>query len=199
MTFHENCINGAAAGCMIESMDAGSTWRVINGTWGGWGESSGIDMLDSTTWLYVVPFTQPSGIWRTADSGNTWTQVFDKFPLPGVARGKNGALYLPEQQGNVLQSTDNGVTWTSLANSPNASTAVAVVGANIYSTFGDITNRTLGMPYSTAAEANPTQWSQFPSPQMTQGAGRNGLTYDPVHHVLYSTNTLSGFWRVVLN
>jgi hypothetical protein len=94
VSMHENCTNGAAPGCVVESKDAGTSWHTIDGIWGQWGEGGTVDILDSQTWLYSVPFTQPAGVYLTTNAGMSWKHVSDSTAMPGVVRGSDGSLVL---------------------------------------------------------------------------------------------------------
>jgi hypothetical protein len=108
-------------------------------------------------------------------------------------RPKDGTYFVSSGQG-VLQSTD-GISWSVVKNSHQARGMVGD-GINIY-TCSDAVNNAKYQPYWFAPENNLTTWQQFPSPPMTRGG--LSLRYDPDHHLLYSTNDLAGFWRVVTN
>ena len=49
--------------------------------------------------------------------------------------------------------------------------------------------------YYTSPLSDGMNWSKMAAPGMTQGG--MDIAYDRQHHVLYSSNSKQGFWRVV--
>jgi uncharacterized protein (TIGR03437 family) len=113
--------HAAATGGVYRSDDGGQTW--VQGATGPFGGSAGIlspwlDPGDSKVlygdWYY--------GLERSADAGMTWAEV----PLPsglaaygyepgGLALDASGTLYLLNDYGYLLRSSDRGVSWTKIA------------------------------------------------------------------------------------
>jgi hypothetical protein len=191
VTPHFTCQGAHSSNCMLETNDAGKTWKVLeNGP--ATAEGGGIPMLDAKTWLWLTQ----AGIWRTTDAGTTWQQVNTGKVSDGFYQGKDGSLYAGADP-NILRSTDNGLTWTSLGNS-TASVSIVGDGTRMFSSNSVCTGRsdTAFQPYSGAIESDPSKWTQIASPPMFVG-GRQ-IAFDPDHHVLYSDSCLEGFWRAVI-
>jgi hypothetical protein len=126
---------------ILKSTDGGSTWTQIAGPFVGPFGSTSLDggafigalavspssssvMLAG---LYTSSSTNPSGVYRTADGGTTWTLVLDgnnSSPNPGTSivfdptNGSNVYAALGNFAGDplftngVYKSTDGGLTWT---------------------------------------------------------------------------------------
>lgn len=122
-------LNDLAFGCgIIRSIDGGSTWALFAGSQ--LGPESGT--LSSTGAIYVDPATAgsttssivlaatSSGIFRSANSGATWTATFTGWTdhLVGTSRDANvlfaGSSSLDASQRGLLRSADKGLTWTLL-------------------------------------------------------------------------------------
>jgi photosystem II stability/assembly factor-like uncharacterized protein len=185
---HFTCVNGHSAHCMLESTDAGTTWRVLENQ-PAMAEDSGQVMINSALWFVATD----SGLWRTADGGASWGDhpvhggvVTDSFYV-----GDNGTFWTTSLNEGVLQSTDQGATWTVLPDSPHVR-AIVGNGETLYTS-----NRNEGspyQPYQSGSETHPTTWPTYPSPSLPRGGWV--LHYDRDHGVLYSSTENNGFWRV---
>ncbi|HEV8245636.1 MAG TPA: hypothetical protein VGP93_07700 [Polyangiaceae bacterium] len=179
---HFACEAPYDSNCMIETTDGGETWTVIEGT-PGMGETGGQVMLDATTWYWVA-----GGLHRTTNAGASWTKISDAGAYPySFYQADNGDFYFGTSSG-ILKSTDGGVSYDLLANSPHA-VGLTGDGTNLYASWQ------WGQGYQTATEANPTSWSELPSPD-SMSVGGWYMKYDPDHHLLFSSNTEAGFWRL---
>jgi hypothetical protein len=197
LSFHATCNPPYAAACFAESLDAGGTWRVVNGRpdWFG-GEASIVYFLDGGgTWIFA---SQTNGLWRTADSGKTWTQVYTNVGghnSTPVYRAKDGAFYLALTSGTVR--SPDGITWTQVQNQTNL--GITGNGTTMYSSVGFPWNPGSGpppyMPFWMSPEADGKNWIQVQSPLMSNGGA---VGYDNDHHILYSANLDAGFWRAIL-
>ena len=81
MTPHFECEVGqgpggipSTKGCILETKDAGATWRILEGAPPA-GEGASQWIIDADTWLWSAYF---EGMWRTANGGATWDPVIDK-------------------------------------------------------------------------------------------------------------------------
>jgi hypothetical protein len=184
VTFHDNCKGSFAPMCMAESTDRGDSWQLFIGPGRGWQENGGPVALGATTWLYAGPV---DGLFYTKDSGKTWEKVAER-PDPWLYLADNGTSFLCAENG-VLSSKDQH-TWTLLANSPKC-TSVISDGVNLYASYQNFFS---GQPFYSAPLADPTRWTNMPSPKVSQGAINMG--YDPDHHVVYASNNLGGLWRL---
>jgi len=186
VTFHNNCKGAFAGGCMAETLDSGTTWRIFMGPLPGWSEGSGPLVLGGST--FIMGTTQ-NGMYYTSDSGAHWEKVG-----PGtdhqMYHSPTGKYYAGSDYG-IHQSPD-GHTWTLITGSPNGYGIIGDGKRLFHSLRSSGQNQ---QPYYTAPESDPTKWTPFPSPNMAHGTVYFG--YDADHHVLYSANTGSGLWRMV--
>jgi hypothetical protein len=194
VTFHVDCVAPYSALCMAESKDGGGTWRVFNGPpqLTGWTEDAGPVVLNETTFFFGAPF---AGLFRTTDSGATWTQVapqgYHRFYASSA-----GWTYMGSAQNGIYRSRDPASSdpslsaWTVI---PNTLTTVggALIGdgqrifaaARSYEQDG------------TTQESDGLTWTPFTPASLSYGS--TWFNYDPVHHALYSTNTNAGLWRYI--
>jgi hypothetical protein len=198
LTFHEACLAPHPATCIVESMNGGDTWRIIDGepTWNG-NEGQVIFFLEnSSTWLWG---SQTNGFWRSPDSGKTW-QAIPKMTtshLQGsqILRTKAGKFFAAGADG-IWTSTDGTVpTWKLVADTGPIVGGLVTDGTDMYAStcyFGGFCNPR----YLHSAETDGQAWTALPnSPTLTQGGN---LGYDKAHKLLYSSNLDAGLWRVVV-
>lgn len=183
---HFTCQNGHTQ-CLLESMDGGATWTILDGAPSA-GEDSGQIMLDSNTWLYAGT----SGLYRTSNAGMSWTQVFPDWIYDSVYKTVGGTYLAMSAQDGVLQSTDT-IKWTAIPNSPSNARALIGDGTSVFTSSRNVAAPY--HPYSFASESNPTNWATYPSPLLPNGGWLLG--YDSSHHILYASTESNGFWRVV--
>ena len=100
---------------LFMSRDGGRTWSDISGSLPkDAGFSSQPLTLDSQTFLLGTSDGAGSGIFRTVDSGGTWTSVYK-----GAVKGRplvaksDGAIYWVTASGGLIKSVDKGMNWTS--------------------------------------------------------------------------------------
>jgi photosystem II stability/assembly factor-like uncharacterized protein len=196
VSFHAPCmIAPHGGGCLAESMDSGATWRIVDSP-AQWTEGDGQTMIDDKTWF----FGNGGGLWRTSDGGSSWTEVY-KDGSGSVFTAEDGSYYVAGRF-TTLHSSD-GVNWVELEGSHggasvNGSSPITSDGTHIYSAQGAYGgSEPTGGWYWSAPARNPTSWSNVFNPIMTDFGGSN-LAYDSDHHLLYSSNLSSGFWRVVV-
>jgi hypothetical protein len=186
VSFHANCKGATGAGCMAETKDSGATWRIFKNPTGGWEEGAAPLTLGPTTWLLR---TVMNGLYYTSDSGATWEKV-GPGACPQAYHAANGTWYAASLYG-VFRSAD-GHAWTKIDGSPNGYGIVGD-GKRIFDSLRD--SGSGQQPYLSAPESDPTTWTTVASPNMAHGGVYLG--YDADHHLLYSANTASGFWRMV--
>jgi photosystem II stability/assembly factor-like uncharacterized protein len=191
ITPHFTCQAGHSETCFLETIDGGVTWSAVEDTPSS-GEGSRIALVDHKTWFSGLG---SGGLYRTSDAGKSWARVtsaqsyaYEVFHRPG------GKYYLPVAFG--LAVSDDGITWTTPANSPGAQ-VVTTSGTRIYAGTGGFcvaSHTELFNPIASAAIDNPTTWTVDKSYSNNYGSG--DLQYDADHHMLYTSNCLGGFWRV---
>lgn len=198
VSFHGACTSsdGGSYGCLAESTNSGNTWSLTNSA-AEWSEGDGQTMVNSTTWFYGSVF---GGIWRTTNRGGTWTQVYSGDASGSVTIAADGTFY-SAGGGGVLHSPD-GITWSLIPNSPqgssvNGSSEIVDDGTTLFSSITVATNTEPADGwYFSAADSDPSTWTSMGGPVMASGGMY--LAYDADHHLLYSSNLLGGFWRVVV-
>lgn len=198
LTFHESCLPPHPATCIAETKDGGGTWKLIDGqpSWNG-NEGQVIFFLeDSTTWLWG---SQTNGFWRGTGSGAAWEAIpkFTTSHLQGsqLYRTKNGTFFVAGSDG-IWKSTDGKVAnWKLIPNTGPIMGGLVSDGATMYASncyFGGFCQEA---KYFRASEDDDEKWTAMPSPKIPMGGS---MAYDKGHHILYSSNMQSGFWRVVV-
>ncbi|RYZ04894.1 MAG: hypothetical protein EOO73_22225 [Myxococcales bacterium] len=197
LTFHEGCLPPNPSTCIVESFDAGGSWKVIGGKegWNG-GEGQVIFFLDTpTTWLWG---SQNNGFWRTPDSGKTWEQVpkMATSHLQGtrLLHAKDGSFYVPAGDG-VWRSPDGKAdTWTLIEGTGPISGSIVSDGTNMYTSTCYAGGFCDQARYLTSPESDGKSWTELPNvPKIPMGGN---LGYDSGHKLLFSSNLTSGLWRV---
>jgi hypothetical protein len=194
VTPHFECEVGAVAGrptrrgCVLETTDAGETWRILDseGTPTG-GEGGGLWMEDSRTWYWATYF---GGLHRTTDGGQTWQHLFaQRYAQAGHYRAPSGTRYIAGVW-HVLESAD-GVTWSDLDRTPGADTLIS---------DGRIMFVSRGGSYSFASTSDLNTWTELPRPAFPRpdDVPTWAIAYDSDHRVLYSINSTNGAWRYAM-
>jgi hypothetical protein len=191
ITPHFTCQAGHSETCFLETVDGGTTWTAVENAPSS-GEGARITLADHSTWFSGLGF---GGLYRTSNAGMSWTRVTDAQSYAyEVFHRPNGKYYLPVAFG--LSQSDDGITWTTPANSPGAQ-VVAASATRIYVGTGGWCVGAHDQPFnpiSSSAIDNPTTWTIDKSYSNRWGSG--DLQYDADHHMLYTSNCLGGFWRV---
>ena len=220
LTFHSCQVNwpmvsggtdGAACG-ILESLDGGATW--ITHPAGGWSGPSQFAFFvgerndgsaDFSGSVWIVSNQNGQGIWRTENSGSTWSHVanFDQtHGMQSLYRSVNKALYMGSV-GKVFRSLDNGRSWsdTGAQSSGDGYGGIWGDGTHIWAMLANTGTAVFG-PYrwQTLAEADSTSspsdshWSVFGSATYSDGPAR--VIYDPVNKVLYSSQWGAGVFKL---
>jgi photosystem II stability/assembly factor-like uncharacterized protein len=181
-----------------ETKDGAETWILHPLPLGAGPTNHAVLFIDSATWILA---TQAYGLWRTADSGSSWSKVSDytrSHGGSGLYQTKNGVLYLG-CEGRVLRSTDLGVTWSD-AGAPHTQDGYKSVigdGNFIYTAFGNTGTSTVGpVKYYCSPESDGTTWSPYNDQTFLNGP--DSLVFDSQHGILYSGNGLGGVWKLVV-
>ena len=203
--------NGAACG-VLETLDGGSTWIVHYPGAGGWTTSSQFAFFvgerndgspDTSGSIWIVSNQNGQGIWRTENSGATWSKVanFDQtHGMQSLYRAANNALYMGSQS-KIFRSLDNGRSWsdTGAQSSPDGYGGIVGDGAHIWAM---LSNGAYAGPYrwQILSEADSTSsptdshWTFFGS--TTYLDGPDHMIYDPVNKVLYSSQWGAGVFKL---
>lgn len=197
LTFHEGCLPPNPSTCIVESFDAGASWRLIGGKegWNG-GEGQVIFFLDSpSTWLWG---SQTNGFWRTADSGKSWQQIpkMATSHLQGTRlhHAKDGTFYVPAGDG-VWRSPDGKAdTWQLIEGTGPISGSIVGDGTALYASTCYAGQFCEQARYLTALESDGKTWTEMKGvPKIPMGGN---LGFDAGHKLLFSSNLTSGLWRV---
>jgi hypothetical protein len=198
LTFHEACLAPHTATCIVESMDAGATWRIIDGE-PGWNGNEGqvIFFLETPrTWLWG---SQTNGFWRTGDAGHAWERIqgMTTSHLQGsqLVRSKSGTFFVAGADGIWRSADGKASTWSLIADTGPivgglVSDGTTLFGSTCY--FGNFCNPR----YLRSPESDGLKWTAIKSPTLSQGGT---LGYDKAHKLLYSSNLDAGLWRVVVH
>ena len=105
-------IRHESGGVLTTSDDGGATWTNLEKGF------SGCGVIDHAT--FVATKEKEPGIFRSTDTGKTWTQVFPETPTAAVPVVFESAAYWPTGKA-VLVSRDKGATWSALPGAVEAS------------------------------------------------------------------------------
>jgi hypothetical protein len=199
---------------MSESKDGGQTWATISvpSNFGisvyVWFVQSSAASTTSGTWLTQAQWNKNNnGMWRTTNSGATWTQVQSMLEhIHGSAQiyqDGHGAIYASGnagQSGNIFRSTDYGQTWTAAKSGKVAQNDIFATPNYFYATnpYATTSNYPQHLQRSPASDGvNWSDWNPTAPTGMTNGAKRAAVTYDGQHYVIVSGNWDAGIWRYV--
>ena len=106
---------------ILKSEDRGKSWKRLNfkggvfsgnGSYRGWGECIAVDPVNSNI---VYCGTYNTGLWRSANGGSTWEQVYNTSnPVRSVVFDKKdgrNVIYTSGYNEYLRYSDDGGVTW----------------------------------------------------------------------------------------
>ncbi len=199
--------DGTNAG-VSESLNGGTSWiHHYPPAGANWGAFLGVWFLEnSQTWLLG---SQTNGLWRTTNSGTTWTQI---STIPSTHGGgdslrKIGNNYYFARQGRVDMSTDNGVTWTNISTGLPGDYfgSIANDGTNMYiapyfpvngSSYidGPWYKRPISGGNWTTMTNSPNTCRVLNGVRTCNGPALS--VYDPVNHIAYTANGTGGVWKL---
>jgi hypothetical protein len=198
MGFHE-------ASGLLESHDGGATWLPHKPADDGISVyytfiDTGVAATTGSTWLSLG---QSGNMYRTTDSGTTWTQVETLTHAHGCSQlfqAGAGVIYAPGiggTQGNgVYRSADFGATWSKVVDG-NTNNVIGT-DTTLYENYAWADSGGV-VPEEKTAPRNPgTQWTSMQTPAaMTNGAKGSAVTFDGTHYMVVSGNWNAGLWRFI--
>ncbi|MCC6841318.1 MAG: T9SS type A sorting domain-containing protein [Flavobacteriales bacterium] len=169
--------NGQTA--ILRSDDSGNTWE------NGFPLPDGLQVRligqDGQGRLLVQAYGDPlsdglqAGLYRSADLGDTWTQISDvKFDLSGASAHADGSIYACNGM-RVLRSNNNGENWQVVPVSFPYST---LTGARVFNMGG-------GHLYFTCHEAGSTQ-EYYMRESFDQGITWSPVTFEVAQHLVFN-------------
>jgi photosystem II stability/assembly factor-like uncharacterized protein len=199
LTFHEACLPPHHATCIAETMNGGSTWRLIDGetSWNG-NEGQVIFFLnDSATWLWG---SQNNGFWRSGDSGSSWERIqgMTTSHLQGsqLVRAADGAFFAAGADGIWRSSDGKASNWKLVPNTGPIVGGLVTSGTTMYASTCYFPGACKKARYLSSPENDGDTWTVMLSPDKLNMGGTMG--FDRGHHLFYSSNMLAGVWRVVV-
>ncbi len=205
-TFHNPCTKSPMGGgnwpCLAETKNGGATFTLTNSAQD-WSEGDGQTMVNDKTWFFSTGGGQ---IFQTTNAGVKWDLVYNGFATGNynssgcIYTATDGTFYTGGGRG-MVHST-NGTAWQIVPNAPqmggpNGGCSIVDDGTTLYVSMGLFAYAPPSKDWfwSTSA-SNPKTWVQMNNPAVVTGAG--WLGYDRDHHLLYSSNSTGGFYRVVV-
>jgi photosystem II stability/assembly factor-like uncharacterized protein len=161
-----------SGGMLTFSTDAGQNWKDL-----GKGFKETVGVFDAKTLMA----SKGTGLLRSTDAGETWTQVHDTRPTGCVMSVKGGVGYWPTEKG-LLVSKDKGATW-------------AIQGKAVSANFGPFWGKEAkhmvvvgkgGIHETTDAGETWTVVAPLP-PGIGVGLVGPNYAWDPVNNVFYSS------------
>jgi hypothetical protein len=195
-----------------------SVWETLDGgvTWSSKGNPTGhmtypaflgqdnAGKPNSGFWLFI---SEGGGLWRTENSGATWTQVSTTFSRShagaGLYRAPNGTLYACVNS-TVARSTDNGKTWADLhviGNLPGTCDGYSGIigdGTTIW-TMPENTGKAACGPYrwlTTSEAGDGTKWTTYNDQSFADGPMT--MLFDPINRIVYADLWITGIWKLQL-
>jgi hypothetical protein len=196
-----------------ESTDGGETWTTImvpsniGISLYPFFVNTGTASTTRTTWLTQAQWdSNVNGIWLTANSGGSWTQVQASLEhLHGSAQifqDGMGHIYAAGQGSTlgVWRSADYGQTWAPANANGVLQNVVFGTATTLYAMSSGATQDTQALHDQKSPLTDGVNWSDWDptSPAgMSNGPKRAAVTNDGVHYVIVAGNWLAGIWRYV--
>lgn len=164
---------------VYRSADGGGSWQNISaGLPTNIGTASYPHVVNSTTYLLGTKAADGAGVFRSADSGQTWNLVH-----PGSVSGaplvatSDGQIYWLLDKGGLITSADGGATWADIA---SYGPAGGSSGNLIEMSDGRLA--TLGTTNVVISSDHGAHWKNVGATLPFQAAG---LAYSPFHQTFY--------------
>jgi hypothetical protein len=97
---------------LMKSTDAGKTWKEVPGLPADIGFAQSPHVVDGSTFLLGTNSGTGSGIFRSADGGETWTKVWEKAVAGPAAVNGNKVHWLEAGGEGIVTTADGGLTFT---------------------------------------------------------------------------------------
>jgi hypothetical protein len=174
---------------ILESVDGGRTW-IVHKPRRGWGWGSYISFFgNSSSWLIG---TQRDGFWLTRDGGKKWSKVSSVAASDGggaVYRARNG-LWYASAFGTILRSANDGATWQPVGPYGGYYFAITGDGHLLYTQQANVGP----VKYLYSLESDGQTWLAYDGQTFTGGS--RSMAYDPIDHIVYSSNGNAGVWKL---
>lgn len=196
-----------------ESMDGAHTWRTVSGT--GSEASFGISVYPffvrgatPATWITQAEWEgDTAGMWRTTNSGATWTHVLPKLEhdhgSAQIYQDGLGTVWASGELGPagnpIERSIDFGQTWHAVTDGSIIQNGVFGTANWVYATRPYADNGGIGQHLQKASlTSGGVTWVDWtPTAPMSNGAKRAATTTDGRHSIIVSGNWNAGIWRYV--
>jgi hypothetical protein len=205
------------ADILAQSTDGGHTWTSIpyaNGMKSSQDTgqvvfiNTGTAATTRTTWLWIGQQSGGTiGMWRTTNSGTTWTKVDNNEHTHGgwqpYQPGTAGIIFAPGQYSalgdGLLYSNDYGVTWSHIGlNEPECAVVATSKGMYAGYAYPIGIGQNIAPNFENAGLPGTGTWTAQPTPSgMTQGPPQFAVLNDGTHNILVSANFNAGLWRYV--
>jgi photosystem II stability/assembly factor-like uncharacterized protein len=202
---HSPWANGPAG--ILETKDGGNTF-VLHPPAPAWTATGtiGINFFfdpalgigNAQTWIASI---DGSGIWRTTDSGQTWTMLSSSGSIHGgnseLYFTKNGYAYAGANH-NMVRSTDRGTTWSTIGPSTQDGYYQVIGDGNVLYAGQANTGKTSTGPISfiTSPESDGVNWTPYQGGAQTFVDGPATMRFDATNRILYSASWDAGVWAL---
>jgi hypothetical protein len=175
---------------LFYSADSGTTWSNIGAALpADAGYCTAALVLDAKTFLVGCSGgATATGIYRSTNTGGSWTRVGMQAVWAQPLVSKSSAIYWPGTQGGVEKSADSGLSFAQIV---DGNTVAAVVAPTTLAELPDGRIIAIGKDHLQASADGGTTWSAIGDPLPYTGGGYNGAS-----GVTYSATTKTFFiWR----